>query len=298
MSMKKKLKIVFLLILAAAVCVVFVLCYKAGVNMTLRRLISQEEEQEKEEEAPAPTPTEAPALFQQQEETAEPEQTLEPSAAPQKKYTYLLFKENLSGTLETDGIKAVKKGVKAYLNGSRAHDTVKEVTCTEYVFRSATRNQVYGYLKLDDGGILQYTYDFDRGEVKVRETAVTMQNLEDRKRQEEEAEAARAAQEEEDRKKEELAQEIFSRNEGGTATVQSSGTYVPSGSSSQSSGSPAVYVYPSGRSGSGYTGDGSEELITEDAFPYEEEEDESTDAEAILEELIPEDVFTDREAGQ
>lgn len=94
MSMKKKLKIVFLLILAAAVCVVFVLCYKAGVNMTLRRLISQEEEQEKEEEAPAPTPTEAPALFQQQEETAEPEQTLEPSAAPQKKYTYLLFKEN------------------------------------------------------------------------------------------------------------------------------------------------------------------------------------------------------------
>ena len=57
MSMKKKLKIVFLLILAAAVCVVFVLCYKAGVNMTLRRLISQEEEQEKEEEAPAPTPT-------------------------------------------------------------------------------------------------------------------------------------------------------------------------------------------------------------------------------------------------
>ena len=31
---------------------------------------------------------------------------------------------------------------------------------------------------------------------------------------------------------------------------------------------------------------------------YEEEEDESTDAEAILEELIPEDVFTDREAGQ
>ena len=166
MSMKKKLKIVFLLILAAAVCVVFVLCYKAGVNMTLRRLISQEEEQEKEEEAPAPTPTEAPALFQQQEETAEPEQTLEPSAAPQKKYTYLLFKENLSGTLETDGIKAVKKGVKAYLNGSRAHDTVKEVTCTEYVFRSATRNQVYGYLKLDDGGILQYTYDFDSGEVR------------------------------------------------------------------------------------------------------------------------------------
>ena len=38
--------------------------------------------------------------------------------------------------------------------------------------------------------MLQYTYDFDSNEVKVMETAVTSQNLEDKKKQEEAAKKA------------------------------------------------------------------------------------------------------------
>lgn len=133
--------------------------------------------------------------------------------------------------------------------------------------------------------MLQYTYDFDSNEVKVMETAVTSQNLEDKKKQEEAAQQALKEQEEANKKREEQAQEIFNKGE----------------AASSQTGNTASYSYPSISS----TGQNvqNNQAVQNDYIPEEEttqetiemeENEESTDADAVFEEEIPEDIFTDR----
>ena len=230
MSMKKKLKIAGAIFGIIVLVIVFLLCYKAGNHMAERQ---RQEEQEQLELTVTPLPTEEPEecitpvpdIFGQQEE--------ESVRQSNKKYKFLDFAENLGDLFTEKQIKKIKKTTKKYLNNSRTHAETDTVTCTGFHYRSQTRNQTYGYLKLDDGSMLQYTYDFDSNEVKVMETAVTSQNLEDKKKQEEAAKKALKEQEEANRKREEQAQEIFRRGEA-----------VSTQTGSQTGGT-ASYSYPS-----------------------------------------------------
>lgn len=289
MSMKKKLKVGGIILLAVLVVVIFYLCYRAGIHMAAM----EQEGQETEEEAvvtptPTPVPTTAPTptpiLVMQQQPTVTPAQE------GNKKYTFQGFQDNLAQYFDKGQIKEIKKGISSYLRGSRTHAEVSTVTCTEYHMRSQTRNQIYGYVELDDGNLLQYTYDFDRKEVKVMETAVTIQNLQDKKKQEEAAEQARIQQEEENKKKEQLAQEIFNRGEGGTSATPApirQGGYVQQGN-----GGTVTYTYPS----AGDTGSTDwEEEIRNEQIPDDEgiPDEEAPDADEIFEEQIPEDIFSD-----
>lgn len=283
MSMKKKLKIAGAIFGIIVLVIVFLLCYKAGNHMAERQ---RQEEQEQLELTVTPLPTEEPEecitpvpdIFGQQEE--------ESVRQNNKKYKFLDFAENLGDLFTEKQIKKIKKTTKKYLNNSRTHAEADTVTCTGFHYRSQTRNQTYGYLKLDDGSMLQYTYDFDSNEVKVMETAVTSQNLEDKKKQEEAAKKALKEQEEANRKREEQAQEIFRRGEA-----------VSTQTGSQTGGT-ASYSYPSVSS----TGQGIQDsqAVQNEYVPEElpentdREDEESTDAEAIFEEEIPEDIFTDR----
>lgn len=285
MSMKKKLKIAGVLFGIVILVIVFLLCYKAGNHMAE---IQREEEQEQLELTVTPIPTEEPEesvtpvsdIFSQQEETIQQNN---------KKYKFLEFAENLGDLFTEKQIKKIKKAAKKYLNNSRTHAEVDTVTCTEFHYQSQTRNQIYGYLKLDDGSMLQYTYDFDSNEVKVMETAVTSQNLEDKKKQEEAAQQALKEQEETNKKREEQAQEIFNRGEAASSQTGSQ------------TGNTASYSYPS-ISSTGQNVQNSQ-AVQNDYIPEEEttqetiemeENEESTDADAVFEEEIPEDIFTDR----
>ena len=285
MSMKKKLKIAGVLFGIFVLVIVFLLCYKAGNHMAE---MQREEELEQLELTVTPIPTEEPEesvtpvpnFFEQQEETIQ---------QSNKKYKFLEFAENLGDLFTEKQIKKIKKAAKKYLNNSRTHAEVAAVTCTEFHYRSQTRNQIYGYLKLDDGSMLQYTYDFDSNEVKVMETAVTSQNLEEKKKQEEAAQQALKEQEEANKKREEQAQEIFNRGE------------AASSQTGFQTGNTASYSYPSISS----TGQNvqNNQAVQNDYIPEEEstqeitemeENEESTDADAVFEEEIPEDIFTDR----
>lgn len=297
MSMKKKLKIGGSVLLVILAVVISGLCYKAGGHMAAKEAEVQEG---METEAavtgmpdftptPEPTPTPTTALEHTETPTAE---------AENKKYIYELFEENLAEVFDKSQIKQIKKGTTVYLRKSRMHQEVETVTCTEFYSRSQTRNQIYGYLRLDDKSLLQYTYDFDSKEVKVMETAVTLQVLESRKKQEEDAEQARIRQEELDKKKEELAQEIFNRNEGGSwnggVQQQNYSNHNYQNHNYQNQTDPPLQVtYGNGNEFS------EEELweeIQNEQIIYEEIPDEdSWDTEAIFEEEIPEDVFTDKE---
>lgn len=246
----------------------------------------RQEEQEQLELTVTPLPTEEPEesvtpvpdIFGQQEE--------ESARQSNKKYKFLGFAENLGDLFTEKQIKKIKKTTKKYLNNSRTHAEADTVTCTGFHYRSQTRNQIYGYLKLDDGSMLQYTYDFDSNEVKVMETAVTSQNLEDKKKQEEAAQQALKEQEEANRKREEQAQEIFNRGEAASTQTE------------PQTGGTASYSYPSISS----TGQNTQnnQTVQNDYIPEEQEEieteedEESTDADAVFEEEIPEDIFTDR----
>lgn len=274
MSMKKKLKISGTVLLGALIIVIFFLCYKAGVHMADRK--SQAQVSEIQEPTAEPFPVEL------QEPTAAPLPSQVP-VSEEKKYTLRMFEDNLSEGFDKKQIKQIKKAAVSYLRNSTVHQNVEMVTCTKYYDRSQTRNQIYGYLQLDDGGLLQYTYDFDYKEAKIMETAVTLQVLESRERQEEEAEQARLRQEEEDRKKEQLAQEIFNRGE---ASVQPATTRNNLGQTQQRN--PITYNYIPDID---YQDEIEEEQIHYDTFS----EEEITDGEAVLEEEIPEDVFSDEE---
>ena len=168
MSMKKKLKIAGVIFGIFVLIIVFLLCYKAGNHMAERQ---RQEEQLELTVTPLPTEepeesiTPVPDIFGQQEEEAVRQSN--------KKYKFLDFAENLGDLFTEKQIKKIKKTTKKYLNNSRTHAEADTVTCTGFHYRSQTRNQIYGYLKLDDGSMLQYTYDFDSNEVKVMETAVT-----------------------------------------------------------------------------------------------------------------------------
>lgn len=283
MSMKKKLKIAGAIFGIFVLIIVFLLCYKAGNHMAERQ---RQEEQEQLELTVTPLPTEEPEesvtpvpdIFGQQEE--------ESARQSNKKYKFLDFAENLGDLFTEKQIKKIKKTTKKYLNNSRTHAEADTVTCTGFHYRSQTRNQIYGYLKLDDGSMLQYTYDFDSNEVKVMETAVTSQNLEDKKKQEEAAQQALKEQEEANRKREEQAQEIFNRGEAASTQTE------------PQTGGTAFYSYPSISS----TGQNTQnnQAVQNDYIPEEQEEveteenEESTDADAVFEEEIPEDIFTDR----
>lgn len=279
MSMKKKLKIAGIIFGIFVLIVVFLLCYKAGNHMAE---MQREEEQTELTVTPIPTEepkksvTPVPDIFGQQEETIQQRN---------KKYKFLEFAENLGDLFTEKQIKKIKKAAKKYLNNSRTHAEVDIVTCTGFHYQSQTRNQIYGYLKLDDESMLQYTYDFDSNEVKVMETAVTSQNLEDKKKQEEAAQQALKEQEEANKKREEQAQEIFNKGE----------------AASSQTGNTASYSYPSISS----TGQNvqNNQAVQNDYIPEEEttqetiemeENEESTDADAVFEEEIPEDIFTDR----
>ena len=116
---------------------------------------------------------------------------------------------------------------------------------------------------------------------------MTSQNLEDKKKQEEAAKKALKEQEEANRKREEQAQEIFRRGEAASPQTGSQ------------TGGTASYSYPSVSStGQGIIQDS--QAVQNEYVPEEvpentdREDEESTDAEAIFEEEIPEDIFTDR----
>lgn len=292
MSMKKKLKIGGSVLLVILAVVISGLCYKAGVHMAAKEAEVQEGMETEADVTGIPDPTPTP------EPTPIPTVALEPTEIPaaeaeNKKYIYELFEENLAEAFDKAQIKQIKKGTTVYLRKSRMHQEVETVTCTEFYSRSQTRNQIYGYLQLDDKSLLQYTYDFDSKEVKVMETAVTLQVLESRKKQEEDAEQARIRQEELDKKKEELAQEIFNRNEGGSWNGGVQQQNYSNHNYQNQTDPPLQVTYGNGNELS------EEELweeIQNEQIIYEEIPDEdSLDTEAIFEEEIPEDVFTDKE---
>lgn len=274
MTMKKKIKIMLLILLVVITGVVFVLCYRAGVHITTMQMEKQKE-QEQKEEALRVTPT---PKIADQEETVIPTET--PVMDENREYRYLKFSDNLSEFFGGSQIEQIESGVGDYLDQSENHANVLAITCTEYHMRSQTKNQVYGYLELDDGALLQYSYDFDADEVKIMETAVTLKNLEEKKQKDEDAEEARRLQEEEERKKEELAQEIFGYQEGGTP-VQPTPTPGTEYQTQQSFGNTGTYHQSSQPNQTGSAA--SEEQIPE-APDYSEE---------IREEQIPEPVFTD-----
>lgn len=289
-TMKKKLQIAAVIVLALVIGIVFVLCYRAGANMTSRRM-EKEEQQRKEEAEAHPSPTPVPELTPTPEPRLTPAEQEAASPVPERRsYSYWLFDENMSSFFSTGQIDKIKSAVGEFLNRSEIHPAVHDVTCTEYHDRSQTRNQVYGYLKLDDDTLLQYTYDFDSDVVKVMETAVTLQKLEDKKKADAQAAEAQRLQEEEDREKERLAQEIFGRSEGGSAPTptpagsygyqaqQSGGSFLPNSSYSYP---PAAQNQNSQASAQEILEEQiSEELVTEDF------------SDEIAEEQIPEDAFT------
>lgn len=292
MSMKKKLKVGAVILGIVLVILVIFLCYKAQIHMAEQKAEKERLEREAEEAMVTPLPTELPVT-----PTLVPQMAEQPEEGNDRTYQFQKFKQ-LSEVFTKKQIKELQDSITDYLHRSRIHEEASKVTCTDFFSRSQTRNQIYGYVELDDGNLLQYTYDFDSEVVKVMETAVTLQNLEEKKRQEKEAEKAaeeeRKKQEEENRRKEALAQEIFNQNEGGTAATpapqqQQYQTYVPS--YSQNSGSVS---YPSTGNTGGLSQEELEAQIQAEQIPDGEGiPDEEEDLDAVLEEEIPEDVFTD-----